>query len=107
MKARISKYEFLRICSIVMIIMAHYVIHGGLMDNSIGLTQAFSCAVKPLGNLGVICFVLISARLGRTFHFQRVLKIYAQTVFVTLILYLPCAWGGIMTHIFGRCYVHR
>lgn len=89
---RKSNYELLRIFSMTLIIMAHYVYHGGLLFHSSGINYFLAELLKPGGNFGVICFVLISAYFGRHFKTKRILNVSLQTMVVSLLLSI---WGKI------------
>lgn len=86
-KERESKFELLRIVSMVMIMAGHYCYHGGLMFNGSSSNWMLSAFLKPGGKLGVTCFALISGYFmgKKDFDFMTVIKVACQTVFYSIL----------------------
>lgn len=88
-KLRNSNLELLRIISMILIILAHYGGHGGLIDNA-GTTSGhvLGLFLKTGGKLGVVCFVLISTFFlcEQKFKFEALLKTILQTLFYAFLI---------------------
>ena len=87
-KVRNSNMELLRIFSMVIIVLSHYVYHGGLLDQEFSVNQAFAQFLKMGGKLGVTCFVLISAYylIESKFKIQNIIKLTLQISFYAVLL---------------------
>ena len=86
-KPRQSNMELLRIFSMVIIILSHYVYHGGLFEQPFSMNQAFAQFLKMGGKLGVTCFVFISAYylIESKFKFQNIFKLILEISFYSVI----------------------
>lgn len=84
---RSSNFELLRVISMILIILSHYVTHGGLIFQEISLNQIIAQLFKLGGKLGVTCFVLISGYflVDSRFKSQNIGKIYLQIIFYSII----------------------
>lgn len=87
-KMRQSNMELLRIFSMVIIVLSHYVYHGGLLGQELSINQAFAQFLKMGGKLGVTCFVLISAYylIESRFKIQNIFKLMLQISFYAVSL---------------------
>lgn len=88
---RNSAVEVLRIVAMVFIVCSHYSFHGmiAVENMQFGLNQ-FILQSFVLGNLGVNLFVLITGYYNyqAQFDIKRLLKIWLQTIFYSIILFL-------------------
>lgn len=81
----------------IMIISAHYMYHGGMIDNGTSVNQVFAIFLRIGGKLGVNIFVLISAYFlsAQPFKFERIFRVACACIFYSIIVYLfACLWGG-------------
>ena len=87
-KMRQSNMELLRVFSMVIIVLSHYVYHGGLLGQELSINQAFAQFLKMGGKLGVTCFVLISAYylIESRFKIQNIFKLMLQISFYAVFL---------------------
>ena len=87
-KARNSNMELLRIFSMIIIVLSHYVYHGGLLDQEFSGNQIFAQLLKMGGKLGVTCFVFISAYylIESKFKSKNIFKLIFQISFYAVIL---------------------
>lgn len=88
-KERSSNLELLRIISMVMIILAHYAGHGGIIDNADTTSgHVLGLFLKTGGKLGVVCFVLISTYFlcEQRFKLRSLIKTVLQTMFYALLI---------------------
>lgn len=84
---RSSNFELLRIISMVLIVLSHYVTHGGLLMQSISFNQIIAQLFKLGGKLGVTCFVLISGYflVDSKFKTKNIIKLNLQILFYSII----------------------
>ena len=93
-KERNSNIELLRIISIILIVISHYVVHGVGIENlnamPLSITKVFLQALV-LGNLGTILFVLISGYYlinSKEIKLKKIIKLILQVVFYSSVIYL-------------------
>lgn len=91
-KARESNIELLRIVTMVMIIAHHYSIYSGMnmkLSNNLGFS-VISEILRYGGSLGVNIFLLITGYflIDKQFTSKRIIKIWLETLFYTLLLLL-------------------
>ena len=74
----------------ICIICSHYAIHGGGIDNSQPVSQILLMLFRVGGQLGVTCFVLISAFFlsSSSFKFERIVRVFLECIFYSIILYI-------------------
>ena len=79
-KQRKSNIELLRIFAMVLIILHHYALHGGLISNGLGVNLYIGTICLIGGKLAVNLFVLISGYflIESEFKFKKVLKLIVQ-----------------------------
>lgn len=88
-KERSSNLELLRIISMIMIILAHYAGHGGLIDNAGTVSgHLLGLFMKTGGKLGVTCFVLISTYFlcEQRFKLEALIKTVLQTMLYAFLI---------------------
>ena len=87
-KVRNSNMELLRIFSMIIIVLSHYVYHGGLLEQEFSTNQIFAQLLKMGGKLGVTCFVFISAYylIEAEFKSKNIFKLIFQISFYAVIL---------------------
>lgn len=87
---RTSNFELLRIVSMIMIICAHYMFHGGMIDNGTYVNHIFAVFLRIGGKLGVNIFVLISAYFlsVQPFKFERIFRVACECIFYSIVVYL-------------------
>lgn len=96
-KSRNSNLELLRILSMLLIILAHYAGHGGIIDNASTITGHLTgLCLKTGGKLGVICFVLISTYFmcEQKFKTEALIKTFLQTTFYAILIFLILLFAG-------------
>ena len=93
-KERNSNIELLRIVSIILIVISHYVVHGIGIENlnamPLSITKVFLQALV-LGNLGTILFVLISGYYlinSKEIKLKKIIKLILQVVFYSSVIYI-------------------
>lgn len=94
-KTRDCNFELLRIVSMIMIIMHHYVIHSGFVNIPISLNKLVTMMFSIGGKVGVNLFIMISGYyiLNSKIRIKKVLKIVFEVYFYSiLILILACAF---------------
>lgn len=101
-KERSSNLEILRIVCMFMVVMSHFVGHGGsaLMDG-MTVNRIISLLVSPFGKICFDCFVALSTwfLVKSTFKAERFVKIWLQVLFYNLVfLALTCLLGGQYTY---------
>ena len=89
-KERQSKFELLRIISMLFIIIGHYILHSGICDLSFDSTfnKYVEFFLKPLANIGVNCFVLISGYflINSKFKTKSLIKLIFETFFYSIVI---------------------
>ena len=101
MKQRNSAVELLRIISMVMIIAHHFSVHGGFYFQNASLTgnMLFLQLLSIGGKIGVNLFVMITGYftiLAEKQRQEKILKLWLQIVFYSLVIYLLSCAGGLM-----------
>ncbi len=105
-KERNSALELLRIVAMVLIVMSHYSVHGGINLNVLPLSanKVFLRMIQ-FGDLGTNIFVLISGYflIYSSYRFQKLLRLLLQVWFYSVLLYgdicfdrfsrVFCAWS--------------
>lgn len=93
MKTRKSNYELMRISSMLMIIMWHLIIQGGILDNSSPATKIILEYITTLLVVHVNSFVLLTGyfQSEKKFKFSKFLKLigevwFYKVVFLTLVI---------------------
>lgn len=82
--------ELLRILSMLMILLHHYVAHGGLIDiKGITINRFIGEFFYIGGKLGVVIFVLISGYflIDSKFKIKKLLKLFFEVLFYSIIIY--------------------
>lgn len=89
---RLNNIEFLRIISMYMILVLHYLGYGGFLieHTSFSINSAIVWFLESLSFVAVNCYVLISGYflVDAKFKFEKIFKICLQTLFYTLIVYI-------------------
>lgn len=87
-RTRDSKFELLRIISMVFIIIHHYVYHGGLIFHASGSNLCLGVLLLPLGKIGVNLFVLISGYflINSKFRIKKVINLWIKTIFFSIMI---------------------
>lgn len=85
---RNSWIEFLRIISIIGIVICHASYYGGIAENSNGILQYVAVAFLPLGKIFFCVFAFISSwyLIGKNMKFAHTLKLWIQTLLYNLVL---------------------
>ncbi len=85
---RKSNIELLRVISMVIIVLSHYVYHGGLLYQSLSINQALAQFLKVGGKIGVTLFVFISAYflVDSKFKFVNLVKLSLQVSFYAILI---------------------
>ena len=82
--------ELLRCISMIMIVILHYFIHGGVLENTYNGSTLYYIiwSVEGLCNISVNCFMLISGYLLSTkaFSAKRIIKLYFEILFYSIII---------------------
>lgn len=83
------RYEFLRSVAMLLIILLHFLSHGGVNQNldQGNFDYIFFSIMRTLGYLGVNCFILISGYFlyKSRFRFFKVVRIVLQTLFYSIL----------------------
>ncbi len=90
-KIRDSRFEILRILSMILIIMHHFAVHGGWPTSGVGaVNQGIINFFVIGGKLGVNIFILISGYFLFTSNFKlkKVLLLLAQILFFSITIYI-------------------
>ena len=89
---RLNNIVFLRIISMYMILVLHYLSFGGFLLEHTGfsISSAIVWFLEALSFVAVNCYVLISGYflVDAKFKFEKIFKICLQTLFYTLIVYI-------------------
>lgn len=87
-KEREPQFELLRIISMLLIVLLHFLSHGGVNDQLVqGSASYFIFSIlRSFAYLGVNCFILISGYFlcDKEFKFSRIVKIAMQTLFYSI-----------------------
>ena len=90
-KSRQGNIEFLRIICMVLIIIHHYCIHGGLVDAELTIGKKLICFFgENIGKIASDAFVLITGffLFKSEFKIQKILKLIFEVIFYSLIVNL-------------------
>lgn len=82
--------ELLRILSMIMIVLHHYVAHGGLINiENININKFIGEFLYIGGKLGVVIFVLISGYFleNSKFKIKKLLKLFFEVLFYSIVIY--------------------
>lgn len=82
-KNRLTNFEILRIISMIMIILHHYSVHGGILEiTSYGINKYIAVFCYSLGKIGVNIFFLISGYflINSKFKISKVIKLIMQVL---------------------------
>lgn len=95
---RQSNIELLRIVAMIMIIIFHMAMHEKAMYTGSTEKKIFSIILSGLGLIGVNIFVLITGyfQIEKEFKTSKVLKIWLQTVFYSIIIVFACQYFNII-----------
>lgn len=88
-KIRNSNLEILRIVSMILIIMHHYVVHGGFCWESITTNKIILEVLSLGGKLGVNCFVLITGyfMINSKISIKKILKLVLEVLFYSISIF--------------------
>lgn len=96
MKKRQVKFELLRILCMYMIVVGHCLFHGRVTAKlGFGTTNYFlSYLIQAFSIVHVNCFVMLSGyfSIDREFKAQRILKLWKQVVFYSLLIFIGCSF---------------
>ena len=84
-------FELLRVISMILILLHHYSLYGGLVDlESIGANKIVGLVINMGGKLGAIIFILISGyfMIEKSFKIKKLLKLIFETIFYSLAIVL-------------------
>lgn len=87
---RKSSFELLRIISMLLIVMSHYVAHSEILNIECNVNRIIAQFIFIGGKLGVTLFVLISGYflVNSEFKLKKLLKIILETFFYSITIYL-------------------
>lgn len=110
-KVRNSNLELLRIVSMILIIMHHYVVHGQFEWEMTTVNKIMLDVLSLGGKLGVNCFVLITGyfMVQSKMNIKKLIKIMLEIVFYSTSIYIiftcfniiPFTFSGIINSIFA------
>lgn len=94
-KERNSSFELMRIISMLMIVMGHFLIHGGILDNTTGAVHLIVCAILGILYMHVNSFVLVSGyfectnkmKLGKAIKLNNSVWFYTSIILLIFILF--------------------
>ncbi len=97
---RNSNIELLRIISMFMIVLSHYVVHGGIDRTTLPIgPNRMLLEYSILGNIGVIIFILItgyySVNNEKPFKLKRLISLIFQVFFYSALFYLVFVFMGL------------
>lgn len=97
-KLRNSNLELLRIVSMLLIIVHHYVVHGGFGWETITKNKIILDILSLGGKLGVNCFVLITGyfMVNSKMNLKKIIKIILEVAFYSIVIYTMFVFGGII-----------
>ena len=83
---RKSNIELLRIICMILLIAHHCVIHGGAINNEVGMNWFISWFLVPVGKICFVAFLAISSwfLVDKTFKSERFFKTWLQVLFYSL-----------------------
>lgn len=86
-KSRQSNYELMRIISMMMVVMWHLIFHGGLFQNSQGVTKFILEFLVLFGAVNVNSFILLFGyfNYNKDFSLQRILLLIKTVWFYKII----------------------
>ena len=90
-KGKETQIELLRIIAMILIIIHHYVYHGGILDVHLdGINKLISIFVVLGGKIGVNLFVLISGYflINKKFKIKRILKLLFEVYFYSILIFI-------------------
>ena len=90
-KVRNSNIELLRIFAMILIILHHYSLHGGLIDvEGAGINKAIGAIILIGGKIGVNIFVLITGYflIESKLKVKKILKLILQVLFYTISFFI-------------------
>lgn len=88
---RKANIELLRIISMILIVLHHYVAHGGIVDIDIISGNKFIGEFLYIGGkLGVVIFILISGyfMVDSKFKIRKLIRIYLEVLFYSIAIYI-------------------
>jgi surface polysaccharide O-acyltransferase-like enzyme len=96
LKIRKSNLEILRIVSMILIIIHHYVVHGGFEWETVTINKIVLDVLTLGGKLGVNCFVLITGyfMIESKINFKKVGKIVLEVLFYSVSIYISFVFLG-------------
>ena len=88
-KSRLSNFELLRIISMILIVINHYVVSSGVLDLEFNINRVILQLFGIGGKIGVTLFVLISGYflIDSKFKMRKLLKIILETLFYSVSIY--------------------
>lgn len=112
-KVRNSNIEILRILAMLLIVVSHWTVHNGVLNNTIEMgfnRLLLECTM--LGNIGVIIYVMITGYfLGKSdkpFSLKKVLKLWLQVLFYSVVIYVLFVILGKESFSYGsllKCFI--
>ena len=96
---RESKFELLKIISMLMIIMYHFILHGKVLDNTTGTLNEFMNFVRLLIVIHVNSFVLVTGyfQYNKKFKLSKVISLNNALVFYKILIMLVFLMFGLLT----------
>ena len=87
-KERQSNFELMRIVSMFFIVGWHFLLHGGILDNSTGITNYIVIILSALFMVHVNSFVLLTGyfNYNKEFKFSRIVKINNSRLFYNIVI---------------------
>lgn len=87
---RKSNFELLRIISMILIVMSHYVKHSGIFEIECNVNRLIAQFIFIGGKLGVLLFILISGYflVNSKFNTKKLLKLILETFTYSVIIYI-------------------
>lgn len=86
-KARNSNVEFLRIICMFLLIIHHFIVHGGILLQSYSTNVVISYAIMPIGKICFCAFVAMSTWFlcDSTFSSKKFLKVWFEVLFYNIL----------------------
>lgn len=96
---RESNFELLKVISMLMIIMYHFVLHGKVLDNTTGLLNEFMNFIRLLLVVHVNSFVLVTGyfQYNKKFKLSKVISLNNALVFYKILIMLTFFVSGLIT----------